>query len=245
MGDRIFHKIIYTDSSESTNSDLLTSSYEDKTILYTFNQTKGRGRLDRSWENFKDKNVALSAVFLEPEINPVWLTAVFSVSLVECLMKYGLNDCWIKWPNDVFVKDCKISGILTESQWYNGRIIKSVTGIGINVNSDKNDLISIERPVTSIYKEIEKKIDLNDFIINYIEMLEKYFKINYNPVMAGIKEKWMEYSRVIGRNASLTEITKGSTPVFGTVSHIDDDGYLYFNDGKSVFKVITGDINIL
>ncbi|HBD92796.1 MAG: biotin--[acetyl-CoA-carboxylase] ligase [Spirochaetes bacterium GWF1_31_7] len=242
---KLLNSIIYLSSTDSTNSQLLNNEHPHLTVLYTFNQTAGRGRLDRTWETPADKNIALSVLFSPPRISSTWLTAILSISLIDTFLYHKIENSWIKWPNDVFIEKNKIAGVLTESQWQNSSIKKSVTGIGININSTYDDLKHINRPVTSLYIETGKTFDLHNFLTKYIEIIEKYLRITEKDSINIIKEKWISYSKVIGMKASLTEITKGSTPIYGIVHHIDDEGYLYFNDGKTIFKVVTGDINIL
>jgi len=60
MNKCFFSAIKFFESIDSTNSELLNNEYEDKTLIYTYNQTKGRGRFDRKWITFKNKALALS-----------------------------------------------------------------------------------------------------------------------------------------------------------------------------------------
>lgn len=60
--DPFFKNIIYLDTIDSTNTFLKINDFQDKTIVYTFDQTKGRGRGSKEWVDFKDKNIALSFI---------------------------------------------------------------------------------------------------------------------------------------------------------------------------------------
>ena len=73
-------------------------------------------------------------------------------------MNLGLKEVKIKWPNDIYVFDKKISGILIENQIFNRKLKQVIVGIGLNVNqSEFNNLNA-----TSIFKEIDNKLFLNN-----------------------------------------------------------------------------------
>lgn len=108
-------------------------------VIFTTEQKAGRGQRGRSWKSEKDASIAMSAL-----IRPDFLTVSqqFSLSMAvalaaqDLLSTYaGSDDIRIKWPNDIYWRDRKLSGILIESvisssgqwQW-------AVVGIGVNVN---------------------------------------------------------------------------------------------------------------
>lgn len=240
-----FKDIIYKEEIDSTNTYLLDNLFADRTIVYSFNQNAGRGRLDRVWNNIAGKNLALSICFLKPQINPIWFTAAIALALIETLESYGIASAWIKWPNDVYTDNGKIAGILTEGQWTSGINMKSVTGIGININADRNDLSMIDKKTTSVFLETGRSIDIKKFTEKFIEYAAKYLRMADIKSIEQLKKYWIDHSKVVGKNAVLSDIYRGSEKIYGKVEYIDNDGYLYFNDGADVFKVVTGDINII
>lgn len=115
-------------------------------------QTAGRGQYGRHWVSPKGENIYATYAFLaEKNHNPLSLTHLLALSTVHALKEWNV-ECQIKWPNDLLVKGKKIAGILCETcqfATHTGILI----GIGLNVNTSKEDLEKIGRPATSLYVE--------------------------------------------------------------------------------------------
>lgn len=242
-----FALIEYMPTATSTNTQLMQQDFVNRTVIYTFNQTAGRGRLDRNWITVTDKSLAFSIGLRNIKCQPIWITAALSVATINTLEKNGLSSAWIKWPNDIFVGQCKLAGILTESTWKNNKIDKCVAGIGINLNSTAEELNSliINKIATSFFEQTGKEInpkhfanDLLENIVNYLELLEA-------GNISEIKQLWLTKTKLIGEKAEVSEIYKNSPTVCGIIENIDDDGFLYLNDGIKKLKIVTGDIKII
>lgn len=137
---------IHVESVDSTNSyasEMLRQiELSEGSIIYSFEQLNGRGQRGNSWESEPNKNVALSLV-LYPKFLAVdqqfLLTKITSLAVAD-LMAELLEDSInpkkisIKWPNDIYVNDKKIAGILIENNLRETIIQSSVIGVGINVN---------------------------------------------------------------------------------------------------------------
>jgi BirA family transcriptional regulator, biotin operon repressor / biotin---[acetyl-CoA-carboxylase] ligase len=246
-GKHFFEKTIYLDSVDSTNT-YLKDGFDDRTVAYTFNQTAGRGRENRKWIGFKDKNLALSFLLkpqLKPQgpaINPVWFIAVSSLSLIRLLEKLKIRNSWIKWPNDVYVADRKISGILAESTWNDGGMEKIVVGLGLNINLDANDLSMIDRKATSVSHETGIHIDPEDLTKQLIRLIEKYLAVLLSPGGVGrIKRRWLKNCRIIGKNARWKPQDGYLT---GIVKEILDDGTIVVKTGNGLHRIVSGDVEI-
>ena len=134
---------IRLDEVRSTNTYLksLISDRQDLpswTVVSTSKQSQGRGQRGNTWESEPDKNITLS-ILLRPEMydgfEPFDLNIFVSLGL--CALLEGLipsQKVEIKWPNDIYVDEKKIAGILTENEWMNGILSSSIVGIGLNVN---------------------------------------------------------------------------------------------------------------
>ena len=103
---------VYLETVDSTNkwAKEHISELEDKTVIYTYNQTSGRGRLNRTWINTGADNIYASIV-LKPsdkmaETYPN-LTQYLCVVLAETFEEYGVSPK-IKWPNDIQINSKKI-----------------------------------------------------------------------------------------------------------------------------------------
>lgn len=244
---KLLTSITHIPTAESTNTLLMQQDFSDRTVIYTFNQTAGRGRLDRQWVNIPDKNLALSIGLRSLKCQPIWITAALSLAAVTALEQNELSGTWIKWPNDIFVGQCKLAGVLTESTWKNNKIDKCVAGIGINLNSSGKELQSAiaNRQATSFFAQTGRKINLEHFTNCLLENIVDCLELLENEKISQIKQLWLSKTKLIGEKAELSEIYKGSSVIYGVIENVDDDGFLYFNDGTKTFRVITGDIKII
>jgi BirA family transcriptional regulator, biotin operon repressor / biotin---[acetyl-CoA-carboxylase] ligase len=135
-------KSYYFEKLDSTNTkarELLASEpVTEGTLVWTTEQTAGRGYLSNSWESEKGKNIAASYIlqptFLKPE-KQFWITRVLSLAARDIISNLLPGcDIKIKWPNDIYVGKKKIAGILVENAIQGNTIKSSIAGIGININ---------------------------------------------------------------------------------------------------------------
>ena len=169
-------KIIKLDAIDSTNSFLKNKSsnqeIDDFTTVYTQNQFNGRGRTNKQWISEPNKNIALSLFkrIKKTDLEHIFLLNVIaSISILELLEKYLVKDVKVKWPNDVMVKNKKISGVLIENKIKKNNSINSVMGIGINVNQQNfPDFLS----ATSIVNEIGSVSEI-DLLANELAVIIK------------------------------------------------------------------------
>ncbi len=237
-------KEIYIEKVDSTNLYLKNNPQKEDTILYTFNQTAGRGRENRSWITEENKNLSLS-LLLHPEkyVSPIWLIATMSLSLTKILKKYKIKNNWIKWPNDIYIKNGKLAGVLAESEWQNGKISRIIIGIGININNNETDFEKIEKRATSISLETKKNIDLNKFTREYIKNIKKQLDIlNSKGGVEIIKKEYFIEANIINKSASWQN---GEDIAKGKVLNIKDDGIVIFErDNGELIEIISGDLKI-
>lgn len=135
--------IIRLDSTTSTNSELAVRAAElpHGATIVAREQTAGRGQRGNGWEAEPGKNLTFS-ILLRPR--NVRAAEAFSLSMLTSLAIAGALEellpetrIYVKWPNDIYVGDLKICGILHENSISGGRLDYSVAGIGINVNQLK------------------------------------------------------------------------------------------------------------
>jgi len=140
--------IKWVEEIDSTNSEVIRniSEWDDMCVLAAKNQTAGRGQRGNSWKIVSGQNLTFSIVlkgnsdakenslgFLVARCQFI-LSQITTLALKEYLDGKGIN-AKIKWPNDIYVGDKKICGILIENGLSsNGTISYSVIGIGLNIN---------------------------------------------------------------------------------------------------------------
>ena len=136
-------KIQQFDSLASTNQycELLNlPEVEEFTVIVARSQTAGIGQRGNHWEAEPGKNLTFSLV-LKPAFLPVadqyQLTQAVSLAVADWLtplVPQGASRVRIKWPNDIYVDDNKICGMLITNRVTGDRLSASIVGIGLNVN---------------------------------------------------------------------------------------------------------------
>ncbi|MCF8364748.1 MAG: biotin--[acetyl-CoA-carboxylase] ligase [Bacteroidales bacterium] len=163
---------------------------EGSAVLADF-QTGGRGLGKNHWESAPYMNLLLS-VILYPEFvkaeDQFMLNKIVSLSVKECVRNIlDSNDVRIKWPNDIYVGERKISGILSRNSILGNHIMNTIAGIGININQTKFSA-NIPNPVSL------KMITGNDFgIAEVLNELLKILEINYATLK---KNKFAEIDKL-------------------------------------------------
>jgi len=218
----IGNTIIYIPDVESTNlyaiSQLSGKEVIPGTVFLTDNQTAGRGQLSNQWESESGKNLTFS-IFLKPSV--IEIKRQFMISKMVCLgivsfLNDYVDDVKIKWPNDIYVGDRKICGILIENAVMQKNISWSVIGVGLNINqtdflSDAPNPVSVKNITGKDYDlpmMLDKLLRKIDFYYrelvegNYEKLDGKFLKYLYRlNEWWNFKDKNREYSgKIIGVN---------------------------------------------
>lgn len=186
-------------------------------------QTAGRGRNGHVWQSRKGQDLLMSILikdFYDPQ-DLHKMTQVAAFSVVELLERYGIK-AKIKWPNDVYVGDLKICGILVEAIYQDG--LKGVViGIGLNVNS-----------ISGEYTSMKMKMG-QDYLIKPIMIaMLTYFKIYYSLYQQGCYDQildnvnnisYLKNKRVKYKDYGLVTFTRLNED--GTVDFIDSNYQRY------------------
>lgn len=161
-------EILYIENVDSTNDfvkrAIRNGEIDKEIIVYAKNQTRGKGRMSNIWLSEDGKNLIIS-ILCFPDLIDIedhfYITKVVSLSLVDFLKNY-INGVSIKWPNDIYVSDKKIAGILIENTIKEKTITTSIIGIGLNVNQTIFDE-SLPNPI-SLKLITNKEYDIEAFI---------------------------------------------------------------------------------
>ena len=170
--------LIKLDAINSTNEflkdNIQKTLSKELQVVYTFNQTKGKGQRGNSWESQPEKNIAISLGLFPDNLkveNQFTLSMLFSLFILNTLKSLKIPELKIKWPNDIMSGNTKICGILNEIT-VKGNIIESIiVGFGINVNQENFKNL----PNASSLKLINNiNYDLNKLVSLIIKNLKKY-----------------------------------------------------------------------
>jgi len=235
-------KIYYFDILPSTNemaSELGIQGAPEGTLVLAEGQSRGHGRLGRNWFSPKYKGIYLSLILrpgILPALSPV-LTLIAAVSICEAIKENTGLAAQIKWPNDIFLHNKKLGGILTELNAEMDIVRFVVVGIGLNVNNDKRSLVQGGISLREEKGEPISRVSLTQEILRDMERNYLSFQAEGSQ---GIIEKWRNYSITLGRRV---RVSLEKRQVEGEAIDIDaDGGLLVRTDAGLRQKIISGDI---
>ncbi len=174
-------KVVFLPQCHSTNAELAKrvkeSSHPEGTIVHTNHQLSGRGQRGNTWESEPEKNILLSVLlrpkFLEPK-NQYLLNLIAGLAIVDCIKDFiPQRNILLKWPNDVYIDEKKIAGVLVESNLRGAGLESSIVGIGLNVNQLSFSI----NTATSMKLEFGNLIDMNkeDVLETLLNKLEAWY----------------------------------------------------------------------
>ena len=224
--------IIWYGELDSTNSELQRhiSDFDNLSVVAAGFQTAGRGQRGNRWFSAPGENLTFSILvrFGEDGIEelPVKrqheLNLLVPLSIVSFLKKHGIFAS-VKWPNDIYVRNRKICGILIENSAQRDLIHTSIIGIGLNVNqtafSETANAVSMKLLTGEDYDLKKALVEYADIFQEYLDRLgTSSFKEEYDSLLYR-KDRLFPYEDYL-RNERFN----------GTIKGVDTDGRLIIED---------------
>lgn len=217
----------HIEESESTNQILWERSelehVSDFYCLSTGFQTRGKGQGENSWESEKDKNILMSFVVYPQNLHAAdafQLSRWVSLSIVTYLTQKGVKSVSIKWPNDIYVGNRKICGILIQNAIMGSFISKSLIGIGLNLNQTKF-LSNAPNPVS-----LSLITNLQYHVLGEIEVLMNQLQKSYREIWESPVKLVNEYHRNLYQLNEMREYIIENEPILASIQGVDEFGRL-------------------
>lgn len=232
---------------DSTNDYLKIKAEESEkegTIVISEEQTKGKGRLGKSFYSPSNSGIYMS-ILLKPKIHAsksLYITTAAAVAVSKSIDELTGERSKIKWVNDIFLNKRKVCGILTEGSLdlEGGGLNYAVLGIGLNLtNPEKEFPESISHTAGTIFEnnppiDYKNKI-IGDIINNFFEYYSKLEEKEY-------LEEYKNRSMIIGENIS---IIHGNKLEDALALDIDDEFRLKVKKKNgSIEYLSSGDVSI-
>lgn len=204
--------LVHLPSVDSTNNYakeyIAKSSPINGTVILADEQFAGRGQTGNIWQSEAQKNLTFSIIYQTNFLKATeqfWLnraislgvkfavSSMLSMQSVEknCLLPTKkLLTTLIKWPNDIYVENKKIAGILIENTIVGMHLKYSVIGIGLNVNQ-QNFPKSIN--ATSLSLILKEELNKNEFLNQLLASIEKYFLLLKEQKYERLKNEYLEH----------------------------------------------------
>ena len=230
------------DSTNDIAYRLAEDSQPEGSLIIAEQQSKGKGRMGRSWVSPAGSGIYMSLI-LRPRI-PIdhigKMTLMTAVAVAKTIRDITGLGAMIKWPNDIYINGLKVCGILTQISAEPDLINFVIIGIGVNINTSRHKLPDV---ATSLFLESGKKIIRVEFLQKMLAEIEAYYtKLNKNAFLSIIKD-WTLYSMTIGRRI---KVDHRSDIIEGQAMEIDESGALIIRDDVGfMHRILSGDVNII
>ncbi len=186
-GQLIGSRVIVLDQTTSTNDEafaLGASGADEGLVVFAENQTAGRGRHGARWESSARKGLWFS-ILLKPAITnaeTARLTDWAAKSIAEAVNEEADLHARIKPPNDIYIGDRKLAGILVEMRAVPRKPHLAIVGIGINVNQSTAEFSpSIRERATSLAIIKERPFDRGQLAVALLRRLEANYALMVAP----------------------------------------------------------------
>jgi len=244
-GKTIGKRIYVLGEVDSTNryaAELAREGAEEGEVVIADSQSRGRGRLGRTWQSPPGRNIYVS-VILRPSIRPAdspLITLTAGVAVAEALSAYCADAVTLKWPNDVMIRGKKICGMLAEMKLRGAEIDFIVVGIGININMKKADFDEPFKTATSLRIELDRDVSRADVTVKLLGSFEKWYGVLMKEGFAPVREKWISLSGILGREI---HVHSGDKIEKGRAAGFDEDGaLLLLDEAGRTRRIISGDV---
>ena len=206
------------------------------TVISASFQYEGRGQIGRFWESEAEKNITCSTIlrpsFLEAS-DQFQLNIAVSLAVHDFISHFlDTREVKIKWPNDIYVADKKIAGILIQNSLLGKTVSSTIVGTGININQI-NFSTDVPNP-TSFAQELEKEQDLEIMFAWLFRFLTKRYLQIKNGKIDSLKT---EYLDSLYRKGTWSKFRKESEEIWeGKILGVDESGRLQIEESKGVMK---------
>lgn len=260
----------------STNDELReaatgpeASAWPHGSVIVTDDQTRGRGRLGRTWLAPTGKTLAIS-VLLRPEVPggaPFppeaygWIPLIAGAAMTEAVRHAvesaasaaagepdeddgsGGVEVELKWPNDVLVSGYKVCGILSELLPETGAV---VVGAGLNLTLDEHDLPTLTSTSLLLVTGVQPDADrvLADYLRTFLALLRAFAEHGGDAAASGIAARVSGLCGTLGADVRVE--LPGGVELVGAAERLDADGRLVVRDGNGEAQAVAaGDVTHL
>ena len=180
LGESVIgRRIIVLESTRSTNDfllQMLTPELPEGLVVFAEHQTAGRGQRGNRWESAAQQGLWFS-ILLRPRIplaESARLTTWAAEAIAAVIRSQTALDPLIKPPNDVYLGERKVAGVLVETKAGRGLEFAAIVGIGVNLNQAAEDLPpELRRRAGSLAMALGRKIDRTVFAAAVLRELER------------------------------------------------------------------------
>jgi BirA family transcriptional regulator, biotin operon repressor / biotin---[acetyl-CoA-carboxylase] ligase len=204
------------------------------TVITAGFQRKGKGQIGRTWWSSPGNNLAYSTILYPKKLNTdhtQLCNMALSTGVVNAIKPYlSGNNVKLKWPNDIYVDDRKLGGILIQTALSGDKLSYLIFGLGLNVNESTFDS-SLPNPI-SLYQLLGRKLPMSDITNSISESLTNSYDLILSNDWTRIRQEYLNLMYGIGEKRSFASRMTGMD-FDATVLGVTENGKLLLNqDGK-------------
>lgn len=205
-------------------------------------QQAGRGRRGRKWFSPFGANLYLS-MYWRLEQGPaaaMGMSLVIGIVMAEVIQSLGAENVRVKWPNDLYLNDRKLAGILVELTGKTGDAAQIVMGAGINLGMRGEGTSEINQGWINL-QEAGVTIDRNQLAASIINSLRAALPLFERDGLAPFIQRWEKLDNFINRPVKLLV---GEREVYGIARGIDKQGGLLLEQEEVIKSWVGGEISL-
>jgi BirA family biotin operon repressor/biotin-[acetyl-CoA-carboxylase] ligase len=248
-GSKFISEIYYFPVIESTNVYSKTLKSDNGALVLTDYQTRGLGRLNKTWESESEKNLTFTIKkhFDVDSENIQSVNFYFSYFLLAFLKDFITKnmmpgnifpELFIKWPNDILLNSKKISGLLIDNN-INKR--EFIIGVGININQDTFHQMYAGK-TTSLKSCLNKEIVISEVLVDLINIYQKNIYLLKEKKYDIIYKLWKNSSCLINKEVEFHE--NNDSVRYGKIIDLMFDGGIKIEQNNEIFTYYSGEIKL-
>ncbi|QYJ79003.1 bifunctional biotin--[acetyl-CoA-carboxylase] ligase/biotin operon repressor BirA [Shewanella acanthi] len=242
--ESIDNRCFYFDEIPSTNGFMLTHKGELKSgdVCIAEYQSAGRGRRGRTWVSPYGHHLYYSQFWSFPQgmAQAMGLSLVVGCALVEVLQQLGVENVGLKWPNDIYLNEKKLAGILIEMSGQADSECQLIIGIGVNMSMSEEQGKGINQPWSDL-SELQELPNKTDLVIALQKQLKKDIQLFEREGLAAFKLRWQSADLFHGKAIRLL---MAGNHVDGTCRGIDEQGAVLLETANGIQAFIGGEISL-
>lgn len=241
-------QFIYFDAIESTNDYAKSNANKLKhgAVIFTTNQTNGRGSKRHSWSSMKNESIALSILVKDISVKFLKIIPIMTaISAIDVLNSVGIENAKIKWFNDIVIENKKVAGLLCESV-VQGKYADVIVGIGMNINSSSFVFQKLGlNHAGSLLTQTGKEYNIAFIVKLLVEYIEKNFKIfstNNSKIVENIFiNQYIDKCITIGK---MIKILRKDSVIIARAIGISSEGTLICEKDNIRFEVCRDEVSV-
>lgn len=244
LKSKIKNRCFYFDELPSTNAFLLkhVDELNSGDICIAEYQSAGRGRRGRNWVSPYGCHLYCSLYWkLEQGMAQAsGLSLVVACALVDTLKAFGIEGLGVKWPNDIYLNNKKLAGVLVEMTGQADSESHLVIGIGINLSMSKSQGEQIDQAWSDLSDHIDCPEKTELVIALQKQLSEDLVKFEQDGMHAFL-ERWQAMDVFYNKNVKLL---MGNNQVNGICKGIDNQGAILLETNKGIESFVGGEISL-